>query len=866
MTLTAHNTNHRRVFLPVFLSLVLLVLLAPLQLAQSESVQTQPKSPEEFFGFKLGQRYNSHAKVVRYCEHLAAYSDRVAYKVYGHTAEGRELVLMTVGTPERIAQMGELQKSFADLADPRRVTSDEQRDKLLAETPANVWLSFCVHGNETSCTEAALKALYQLATSDDEEVMNILENVFVMIDPCSNPDGRDRFVNWFKSVVGKNADNHPRSVEHDEPWPGGRTNHFYFDLNRDWAFMSQLETKHRIREFISWNPHVHVDYHEMGQESSYFFFPAERPINANLPPSILEWGEKFGRGNAGAFDQRGWRYYTAESFDLFYPGYGDSWPSFQGAIGMTYEQAGHSSSGAAVKLRNGKVLTLQERTDHHYVTAMSTLTTAAKQRQDLVKHYYDFRNTAIIEGRGGMVREYILMPSPDRERTARLTELLRAQGIEVSRADAAFEARGCWDSAGKRMERKKFPEGCFLVSTAQPTKRLIKTLLEPRTTIRELYFYDISAWSLPLAFGVESYWTEQATKVESTPVTEAVKLVGSIEEGNSQYGFLLSWEEMTGVKAAVALAKKGLEVRYAGKEFTLKGRKWKRGTVFIPRTEGQADLDKTIEEVAAETGAVFVPTSTGMTEKGIDLGSSRFATIRKPRLALIMGKGISSNSYGATRFLIEQLYDLPYSSFTSDSLSRVDLDDYTAVIIPDGFSRMEKSATEKLKEFVREGGALVLIRGSARSFSKEGNGFGRASFKAEPGKKKEESKERRRIEEEESHRRKQSTPGSIFTVKLDPAHPLSFGYKEEISVFQSGMMSLDSKGGGTPVARFADAPPVSGYILSESERKLRGRAYAVVENMGRGKVVYFAGDPNFRSAWHGLTRLFLNSVLLLPKY
>ncbi len=839
-------------------------LLAPQQMGQ-EPATSQLKSPKEFFGFELGERYNSHAKVVRYCEHLAAHSDRVTYEVYGHTAEGRELVLMHVGSAENMANKDVLLQQFAELADPRRVKSEEQKLALLAETPANVWLSFCVHGNETSCTEAALKTLYRLASSDDEEVTKILDNVFIHIDPCSNPDGRDRFVNWFNSVVGKNPDDHPRSVEHDEPWPGGRTNHFYFDLNRDWAFMSQIETKSRIRQFIKWNPHVHVDYHEMGQNSSYFFFPAERPINANLPPSILAWGEKFGRGNAAAFDQRGWRYYTAESFDLFYPGYGDSWPSFQGAIGMTYEQAGHSSSGAAVKLRNGKVLTLKERTEHHYVTALSTLSTAANQRNDLVEHYYDFRNSAIIEGRGGRVREYILLPGRDRERAARLTELLIAQGVEVRQASKKFKARGCWDAHGKRVEERQFPAGCYLVSTAQPTKRLIKTLLEPKTTIRELYFYDISAWSLPLSFGVDAFWCEQATKAETTVVAGPIKIVGSVAEGEAGYGYLLSWQEMTGIKAAVALAKKGLEIRSAGRPFTLNGHKWDRGTVFIPRPQDHGSFDALIAQIAAETGADFVPTATGMTEKGIDLGSSRFSAIRKPKLALIMGSGISSNSYGATRFMVEQLYDLPYSSFLASALSRVDLDDYTAVVVPDGYGGFSKSATEKLKSFVREGGALVLLRGSARAFSKEGNGFGRASFKADATAKVE-KKVRPKIEEEERHRRRQSTPGSIFTVKLDPAHPLSFGYRNEISVFQSGMMSLNTLGGGVPVARFADAPPVSGYILSESERKLRGRAYAVVERMGRGSVVYFAGDPNFRSAWHGLTRLFLNAVLLLPKY
>ncbi len=845
---------------------MLLILTASLfaqDVAGTQGVESSAalESPRDYLGYALGERYTPHARVVAWIDRLAASSDRVRVERYGRTTELRDLLLVYVTSEANQQRLEELRERMARLADPRRLMPGESPESLVEDLPVVVWLSYNVHGNETSSTEAAMKTLWELASKDDETTRNLLDQAVIIVDPCVNPDGRDRYVNWFNSVVGRRGDANPQSFEHDEPWPGGRFNHYCFDLNRDWAFMTQIETRSRIPHFVAWHPQVHVDFHEMGAESSYFFFPADRPVNQNFPHYTVKWGEIFGRGNAAAFDSRGWDYYTAESFDLFYPGYGDSWPSLHGAIGMTYEQAGHGRAGIVYRRRDETLLSLADRMNHHFTASMATIGTAVAHRSDLLLDYQRFRATAVDEGKGGPLREFILMPGDDLEHSARLVDLLRAQEVEIRRATEDFEVRDVHDYYGKAFESKRFPKGSYLISLAQPTKRLIKTLLEPKTTIKELYFYDVAAWSLPFAFGVEAYWTGEDVGAPAEPVTSAARPQGRLEEGDSTFGWLVSWQRMSGVRMAIKLLARDVKVRAATKPFTLDGKKWKRGTLFIPRGGNAADVEAILGELAQETGAHVVPARTGMTEKGIDLGSGRFLRLRRPRVALMGGPGISPTSFGATRFLLDELYGLEHSVFAIEDLGRLDLEKYTALVFPEGFFRLDDAQKKKVKEFAREGGVVIALGRSARRLTKEGGGVtaittgGVEKKKPAPGRV-------LSIEEREERRRRESTPGSIFRVRLDPSHPLAFGYPKEVAAFLDGTLSFDPTAAGLPVARFADAPPLAGYIPEKKERALRGRAYASVQ----GQFVLFANDPNFRSFWHGLSRMFLNAVILLPRW
>ncbi len=823
-------------------------------------------SPEDFLGYPLGDRFTLHADLIAYSRLAATQGqDRIKLVDYGRTPQGRPLLFLVITSPRNHQRMDRIMAAKALLADPRRLSDGDDTATLIKDTPVVIWMSYNVHGNEPSPSETALKLVHRMATAGDTETTKWLDEAVIIVDPCLNPDGRDRYAYWYNGMRGGRADAEPQSLEHDEPWPGGRFNHWGFDLNRDWAFVTQPETRQRHPHFVRWTPQVHVDFHEMGYESTYFFFPAEKPVNANLPPDTLKWGRKFGRGNAAAFDERGWRYYTGESFDLFYPGYGDSWPSFTGAIGMTYEQGGHSRAGAAVRRRDGTTLTLKQRLEHHEVASYATIRTAVDGREELMGDFHQFRRSAVEEGRTEAVRSHVIPLGSDPRRVDALVSNLRLQGIEVRALTAPKTLPRVVDAAGDEHRDRTFDAGTYVVSMTQPLKRLAKTLLEPRTELRELYFYDVSAWSLPLAYGVDTFQCpsdagEGAALVEAVPTRP-----GSLAPGTTRVAWLCRYDSRGALEALTDLLRHGVKVRSARKGFTLDGHEWERGTLVIRTSENGPNLTDQLTEVATRRGVRFHPASSGFTDKGVDLGAGSVVPVVRPRIALCGGEGVGSTSYGSTRFLLDQVLDAPYSSVSLESLESLDLDRFTAVVIPE--ATVSTAARKKLAAFTATGGVVIGFGRSAFSLCGEGGASISSEARKEDKKKADADKEEPRhqwIEEKEAQRRTQRQPGSIFVVELDPAHPLSFGYEPEISAFHSGTRSFDPTGPGVHIGLFAEAPPVSGYVNDKASKALKGRAYLSVDPKGRGAFVLFADDPNFRGAWRGLTRLFMNAALLMP--
>lgn len=832
--------------------------------------ETRPAipTPEEYLGRPLGAVWTRHSDVLGYAKLVASRSDRVRYESYGRTYEGRELALVVASAPENLGERFAAHRArAAKLADPRLLAPGEDVAPLMDGLPAVVWLSFNVHGNEPSPSETFLRVLHRLATDDGPENLRRLRESYAVMDPCVNPDGRDRYVNWFNSCVGSRPDPDPLTREHKEPWPGGRQNHFQFDLNRDWAFATQVETRARHRKFLEWTPQVHADYHEMSAETSYFFFPAEKPINANVPPSILKWGKLFGDGNAAAFDREGFAYYTGEDFDLFYPGYGDSWPSLTGAIGMTYEMAGHSTAGTAYRRRDGAVLTLNDRIRRHELTALATIDTAVVRRAELLADWHGFRRTAVEEGRGGSPRAFLL-DVEDPARADALVDTLLAQGIEVHRATADFVAQRLKDVHLKPQEDRTFAAGTYVVRLDQPLKRLAKTLLEPRTEIRELYFYDVSAWSLPLGYGVPCFETEQPVSAPLERVTAVAPRAGGVAAGDASVGWLLDGARGSAAFALCDLLREGVRVRVARKEFTLGETAYARGALLVRRAENGPDVAERLARIGAARGAAFKPTATGRVAKGADLGSDHFAPVAAPRVVLVAGDGVDTTSFGAARFLLDRTYDAPYSVVNFDDVRRIEPGTATAIVYAEGRFPRDKETVAALRAFMERGGVVVALGGAA--FGACGGEDALSAVKAGPppapeGASKPTTPPRRKLIEEREHdHRLRQAPGSFFLVELDPAHPLSFGYRGDLAAFKAGLVAFDPTGPGEHVGVFKDASPLSGYVNPEDEKGLRGRSYVTVEEHGRGALVLFADDPNFRGGWHGLSRLFLNACLLLP--
>ncbi|HUH12521.1 MAG TPA: M14 family zinc carboxypeptidase, partial [Longimicrobiales bacterium] len=499
---------------PALVFLVALVLHAP------AGAQQAPPSPADVLGYGLGERFTDAVSAVAYMEALAAASELVEVRPYGRSVEGRPLVQVLIASPAHRARLDAILGANAELTEP--TTTEARARQIISDNPAVVYFSYGVHGNESSSTEAALWTAWDLARGA-ADVSGVLDSVIVVIDPVVNPDGRDRYVDWYRQARGAVPNPHPEAREHIEPWPGGRFNHYLFDLNRDWAWGTQPETRARLATWPVWNPQVHVDFHEMGWTSSYFFFPATPPINPLYPAHTLEWGERFGAANAAAFDARGWPYYTAESFDLFYPGYGDSWPSLLGGIGMTYEQAGSGRAGLAIVRPDGLVLTLRDRAQHHRVSGEATLRAAAEGKSRLLGGFAGFHR-AVDDG----LSDILLVPGDDPGRLEALVSLLQGNGIRVERAARSFRAEGRPHEGFPA--RREFPGGTYVVRARQPRGRLAVTLLQPETVLDASYSYDVSAWSLPFAFGVEAHRAPSVPDAGWSAVAAFPLWFGGLEE------------------------------------------------------------------------------------------------------------------------------------------------------------------------------------------------------------------------------------------------------------------------------------------------------------------------------------------------
>jgi len=827
--------------------------LAALLAAPALVAQQAPPSPAEVLGYTLGERFTPYAGVQRYSRALAEASDRVDYRAYGTTPEGRELFQLVIATPENLQRLSSILAANAELA---RGASPERAREIASTNPAVVYFSYGVHGNESSSSEAALYTAWDLARGAPE-VAGVLDQLVVVMDPVTNPDGRDRYVGWFTSVVGAQPNVNPQAREHSEPWPGGRFNHYLFDLNRDWSWATQSETRARLATWWQWNPQVHVDFHEMFYNSSYFFFPAAAPINPIYPEHILAWGRRFGQSNAAAFDQFGWSYYSGEAFDLFYPGYGDSWPSLTGAVGMTYEQAGHGAAGIAIQQESGDTLTLHDRAQHHRTSGQATLRTAAAGKTQLLLDYAQAARTA-----GEGEADFLLVPGTDPTRVEALVGHLRRQGIEVERASAGFSAR---TTAYPGFEtRSQFPAGTYRVRARQPLGRLAVTLLQAETELKAEYSYDVSAWSLPYAYGVAAYRAQAGAGDGWAPV-QAVDRPAGLAAPAPGVGYLVAPGEAASAPM-IRFLRAGGRARVLGRPSTFGGQAWPAGTWYIPAAGNDTVQGRV---TAAGLGGLVRPVESGMAESGIDLGSENVARAELPRVALVSGEGVSPTSFGGHWFYLEQELGMPFDAVTASDLGGMDLDEYDVIILPDASPRALRGAEDALKAWIQGGGRLVAVGGSAEAVA------AMAEVRIREGAQDDSAANARSRwlagrEERQRQEWRQEVPGAIFPLRLDPAHPLAFGAgldarPGDTFVLHVGSTVFEPAQGVETVAYFPeDLSRISGVISPEQVGRLEQGAWLVTKRMGRGSVVLFADDPLFRLFWKATEPLYVNAILLGP--
>lgn len=811
------------------------------------------QSPEQFLGYKVGTLYTPHYKILNYVRSVAlAKPDMVKIEKYGETYEGRDLVVLYIATPENLKNIETIRQNNLALAGLQANKSSVQS----ANNPAIVWFSYNVHGNETSSSEAAMLTLYSLVDPANTSTKEYLKNTVIILDPCINPDGRDRYVNWFNSVVGKNYNIDPQSREHSEPWPGGRSNHYNFDLNRDWAWQTQKESQQRLAKYNQWLPQIHVDFHEQSVNNPYYFAPAAEPFHEVITPWQREFQNIIGRNNAKYFDKNGWLFFTKERFDLLYPSYGDTYPIYNGAIGMTFEQGGGPRGGLGITTSANDTLTLVDRVNHHYTTGLSTIEMASQNAQKLVSEYKKFFDDNKA-GRGNPVKTYVLT-SDNAEKINSIAHLLQLNGIEFGTiGNKSFKGL---NYVTAKQENGSLKQYTIAVSSSQPKSTLARVLLEQKSKLTDSVTYDITAWSLPFAYGVDAYEVTDALPL--IPYQPAINIK---QLPASTYGYLIPYNSFKSVKVLAQLLKQGLKVKFSEKPFSYSQKQYDRGTLIVLRKSNPANIESILSDLAIKNEIEIDAVSSGFMDKGPDFGSSDIRSIRVPKVALITGEQTSSLAAGEIWHLFEQQLDFPITLINATELNRISLKNYNVLIVPDGNYRnlTDKNTTDKLKDFVNSGGTLIAMEGAVHQLSTGEWGLRLKEDKDERKDIKDDYSLLKKFENRERDELKNSIPGAIFKVELDNSHPLAFGYSNTYYTLKRDTDVYEFLKDAWNVGYIKKDNYISGFAGTRAKSQLKDGVLFGVVDMGLGSVVFLAEDPLFRLFWENGKLLFSNAVFLV---
>jgi hypothetical protein len=863
--------------------------------------------PESILGFNVGEAHTQYHLQERVLLAIAeAAPDRVRVEEIGVSNERRTMRVFLVSAPENIARLDAIRADLDRIADPRGATQ-AQIDAVIARTPAVVWFSGSVHGDEVPGFEASMQLLYHFAASNDPATLERLKNAIVVINPSSNPDGHERFAVWSNAIAVGSAERQALEQQRNQPWSiSGRFNHYRFDMNRDLMAMTQKEVQAIVGGMLRWHPMITADLH--GYTSTYYMAPAARPVNANISGWPYKWSETIGRGNAAAFDEFGWLYFVRDAFDLYYPGYYDSWPSLTGAMGTTYETDG---GPALLKQRSdGTLLSLRDGIAKHYVASVATFETAASNARELVRDYAGFRQRAVTEGRNGTMKRVVFVPGNDPARAAELAAALLRAGVEVTRTSGGFSSARAHSYSEDGVRGRSFPAGSYVVDLAQPQGKVAKAVLEPDPELDPVFakqqvakfernqqrsrnasdtegyeFYDISAWALPVTFGVEAWWTEDAPAVSGTPLSLADgvalngevlphAIAGGIVEGrDARSAFLWRNDRNGSAKLAAQLLQEGYRIAIAAEAIQTAGTNWPRGTWVARVSRNDATMAARIDALAKSAGVEVRGVNTAFPDDAqYGTGSGVVVALQEPRIAVV-ADGTSHTSYGAVWWNLEQRYGIKFTPIAVDALSG-DLSAFNAIIVPSGnLGRI--GAGSNLKRWVENGGALVTFAGATAWATREDVGL--TSVRRIQCEEKKDLKPAPAAEAPLDSLRSAASPnscadqladlpGSHFDVVLDLTNWVTLGMEKQrfpVLVGGSSFYSISKDGGNVAVFPTTGTLRRGGFVFPDnSERLLKGSVFVAQERVGRGNVVMFTSDPMFRGWWRALDRMVLNAVLL----
>ncbi|HEX6280151.1 MAG TPA: M14 family zinc carboxypeptidase [Pyrinomonadaceae bacterium] len=885
--------------------------------------------PQSILRYDVGEHHTTYAQMEQVINAIAAAApDRVKIFPIGTTNEHRMQYLVAISSPENMQRLDEIKAQNARLADPRRTTVADAA-QIAQNNPAISWMAYTIHGNESSSFETFMQVIYQLAASNEPATLDILRNNVVLVLTGENPDGHERFATWYNSVAIGSPDRN--AIEHREPWSiWGRVNHYRFNLNRDTLAFTQKESRNMQKAYMEWHPQLAVDHH--GQPSQYFFPPVSLPINPNLPqPQYSKWLDVYGRANAAAFDRRKWDYYVRDIFDAFYPGYWDMYPSLNGATGMTYETDGGGFKGLRWTREDGTIVSFRSSIAKHYIASMTTLEVTGKNKVDRIKDFYDFRARGMAEHARAKMKRVVIDPTSDRVKAADLMEVLRLSNIEVKATTAPFTSNTAHTYFDKesRAASKTFPAGSYVIDLDQPQRILIKAILEPDTPQdkafvednmarfrrnqmrgpgqpKEQYgFYDVTAWSLPLGFGLNAHWTEETSNVQTVAVDQAYldnARRGAVN-GRAAISYVIPYETDTTVALVMRLLQNDYKVAVATRQLNAGGRNWKPGTFVVRVSRNPDSVHDAIANYARELGVNVTAINSGYSEEGdTGVGGENVLSLQKTKIAIVADEGITQESYGGIWWTFDK-YGIKFTPMTFAAIRGGGLKDYNVLILPEGspgryMSSFGAGGVNTLKDFARGGGTIITIAGASVFATLKDAGLTTAKMVGS-----EDDEQKGKTPEEKPSPSPSPSPaatatplpddrtpevgaavppiaspsannntvpeplaGAMFRATVDRTSYINYGVDQnEISVLlQSGYFFRYSKEGTNAVV--FDANPrrpltISGFVWEgNTERLLKGTSYIMDEAMGSGRVVLFAEDPFYRGMTRSTTRQFFNAI------
>lgn len=807
-------------------------------------------TPEQFLGWQIGEWHVSHDQELAYMRELDRLSDRIVIEEHGRTYERRPLIVLFITHPDNFLRLREIKDEHAKLTDPTQSASLNT-----AQMPSILYQGYSIHGNEASGTNASMLMAYYYAAAQGADIEAMLRNMIILFDPSFNPDGMQRFSTWVNQHKNKNLTSDNASREYNEVWPGGRTNHYYFDLNRDWLVSQMPESQGRVRLFQEWKPNVLTDHHEMGTNSTFFFQPGvPSRVNAITPKLNQDLTAKIGQYHAKGLDKIGSMYYTQENFDDFYYGKGSTYPDAQGAVGILFEQG--SSRGHLQRSTNG-LLSFAFTIRNQVTASFSTIKAAQEMRVELLNYQRDFYKNAKEEAAKDKRKAFIFGDSNDRTKSYEFLKMLLRNKVKVYENQSDIAMNGLNFEKGKS----------FIIPMEQQQYKLIKGMFDKQTTFTDSLFYDISAWTLNLAFNMPFAELEK-TATLGKEIVDMEKPRGQILGSRSNYAYVMEWHEYLAPNALNALLNENLIVKVATQPFkgTTNGNyhDFDYGTILIPvmnQNRSPEAMHILIENIAQQSGINFYPLETGLTIEGIDAGSPNFQTVKAPKIAIIVGEGIAMHDAGEAWHLLDQRYDISVTNLEADDIARTNLSNYNFIYLPDGnYGTVSDAGKAKLREWIAAGNTLFAAGGDVLRWLKENN-ICAFKFKAKV-EKKSNNAQRKMYGNAENDMGAYVMGGAIFDTKIDASHPICYGYNQsQLPVFQSDTTVLDLPKNpyATPL-QFTKSPLIAGYVHQTIHDAMREQAALGVYSVGSGRVVATTINPNFRAFWYGTNKLFANAI------